>query len=329
MRPVDALLVRATYSEGFRAPTLFDLFASPAQSFDTAADTYGCAQGITSEPAPCSAGQQRQSFRVGSDTLKPETSRNVSAGFVYSPTTALTFTADYYRITLTNGITQLTAQQVLNNDANCIATTGAACTDAASLGTVLRSSNEAIEFVYEPKTNAASINTDGYDVSADYKLKTHSIGTFEFNLAMTQVLSFLQNGGPGQESYQEVGYFGTPGKRGSLTVNWAFQRFTSTAVWHRTWSTPDCDFATHQDSIGSCGTDRVNSFNDVDLQLTYAAFWKGTFQIGVRNLFNLDPPAEQRSAPPAPIPPGVMPAMTQGLYPIEGRTPYLGYTQKF
>jgi len=328
LRPVDPLLVRATYSEGFRAPTLFDLFASPAQSFDAAIDTYGCAQGITSEPAPCSSGEQRQSFRVGSDTLKPETSRNVSAGFVYSPLRSLTLTADYYRITLSNGITQLTAQQVLNNDYNCLTNTGKACTDAASLGTVVRASNDAIEFVYEPKTNAASINTDGYDIDLDYKLKTSQYGLFDFDLALTQVLSFLQQGGAGQETYQEVGYFGTPSKRGTFTVNWTLQRFTSTAVWHRTWSTPDCDFATHQDSIGSCGTDRVNSFNDVDLQLTYAAPWKGTFKVGVRNLFNLDPPASQFSAASTDTT-GRYTSYTEGLYPIEGRTPYLAYTQRF
>ncbi len=327
LRPDEKLLLRATYSEGFRAPTLYDLYAGPAQSFDTAIDTWGCVNNVN-ETEPCSAGEQRQSFRVGSDTLKPETSRNFSAGFVLSPVRSVTLTADYYRITLSNGITQMTAQQVLNNDYTCREATGAACTDASTLGTVLRASNGAIEFVYEPKTNASSINTDGFDLSADYKLKTTDFGKFDFTLALTQVLSYRIQAGAGNEVYEEVGTLGTPSKRGSFTINWSLKQFSSTAVWHRTWSTADCDYATAKDSPSSCGTDRINSFNDVDLQLSYAAPWKGVFTVGVRNLFNLDPPASSFEAASTDTT-GRYGAYTTGLYPIDGRVPYLRYTQTF
>jgi len=328
VRPIESLLLRSTYSEGFRAPTLYDLFASPAQSFDAAIDTYGCAKNITTEPFPCSSGQQRQAFRVGSNALKPETSRNINAGFVFSPVHAVTLTADYYRITLTNGIATLTAQQVLNNDANCIAATGKACTDAASQGTVVRASNEAITFVYEPKANASSINTDGFDLSADYKLQAHQYGVFDFSASMTQVLSYREQLSQGGETYEEVGFLGNPSKRGELSVNWAIQRFNSTAIWHRTWSTADCDPFTARDKPAKCGTDRVSSFNDLDLQLGYNAPWKGTFNIGVRNLFNLDPPASQFKAAGTDTT-GRYGVYQTGVYPMDGRVPYVSYTQRF
>lgn len=106
-------------------------------------------------------------------------------------------------------------------------------------------------------------------------------------------------------------------------MNWAIQRFNSTAIWHRTWSAADCDPFTARHTPAKCGTDRVSSFNDLDLQLSYSAPWKGTLSLGVRNLFNLDPPASQFKAA------GTDTTGRYGVYPMDGRVPYVSYTQRF
>ena len=33
-RPIDSLLIRTSYGEGFRAPSMSELYTSPTQSFD-------------------------------------------------------------------------------------------------------------------------------------------------------------------------------------------------------------------------------------------------------------------------------------------------------
>ncbi|MCH8930305.1 MAG: TonB-dependent receptor [Proteobacteria bacterium] len=49
-RPTDTLLIRASYGEGFRAPSMEELYSSPAQSFNDAIDSVRCAATPEGDP---------------------------------------------------------------------------------------------------------------------------------------------------------------------------------------------------------------------------------------------------------------------------------------
>ena len=83
--------VRATYSNGFRAPTLAESFYSATNVSPRSAFV---------QLAPNSPGARL----VGIDGLKPEASTNISAGLVLNPASGVAVTLDAYQITIRDRI---------------------------------------------------------------------------------------------------------------------------------------------------------------------------------------------------------------------------------
>ena len=141
-KPVDDLLMRANYAEGFRAPSVAQLFqgtihnpGGPADPCDqinneetppTPAVLARCAQlGV---PADVDSFAQHGSFLQGGDpNLQPETSRSAGIGAIYTPQwlPGLDFSLDWYHIRVRNAIGDPTEQSVVddcylrNNDTAC------------------------------------------------------------------------------------------------------------------------------------------------------------------------------------------------------------------
>ena len=127
LEAVRSLLFRGTWSEGFRAPTVADLFGGVSQSFEDYTDPcdtlFGSAAGsaacLADVPAgyrqPAQAGgvapgpgtQSPIPFLSGSNpNLTPETSESQTLGFVWSPTFAegLNLSLDWWNIRIDNTI---------------------------------------------------------------------------------------------------------------------------------------------------------------------------------------------------------------------------------
>jgi len=146
--PVRDLRLRANYSKAVRAPTLNDLFTPPTVDFANITDPCEAAQiGATPNRAancaalgvpttilpgsPCISKNTpvnspfvnclAHSFTLqvedrGNPNLQAETGRSLTLGGVYTPRfiPGLSFSADYFRINVTNLISQLSAQNVIN-----------------------------------------------------------------------------------------------------------------------------------------------------------------------------------------------------------------------
>ncbi len=106
----DALSVRATVGSGFHAP-------SPGQSNDEILTTnFIAGNQVQTGTYPVSTAIAQY---YGAKTLKPETSVNFGAGFVYKPISNLVLTVDYYHINVSSriGISQqftVTQQDIIN-----------------------------------------------------------------------------------------------------------------------------------------------------------------------------------------------------------------------
>ena len=101
-QPTPRLTLRSAVSTGFRAPSL-------NQSYYSSVVTNFAADPNTGNPVPFEIGifpvNSRESRALGARPLKPESSRNFSAGFALTPVDNLTFTSDFYYIAIDDRIT--------------------------------------------------------------------------------------------------------------------------------------------------------------------------------------------------------------------------------
>jgi len=195
-RPVDDLLLRATYAEGFRAPGVQDLFGGAGvqdpQLDDPCSDflNTGVSQDVIDNcidqgvPADGSYTQINPQIRIntgGNPELGAETSESVSLGFVYSPSNVegLDVTLDYYDIEVTNSISTIGAQNILN-----------ACTQSERLCDLIgRSSDGSVNRLLDVPVNIGSTEVSGVDLGVNYQFPTTAFG----NLATRFEASWLNN----------------------------------------------------------------------------------------------------------------------------------------
>jgi iron complex outermembrane recepter protein len=145
-QPVKQWTFRGALSNGFRAPSL-------SQSYYSQIATNFEADPNTGKPVPFEVGifpvNSPEARALGAKPLKAEKSVNVSAGLAFSPQQNITFTADYYFITLKDRIQLSTAIQG-DSVAHILANIGSRATAAQYM------------------TNAIDTHTQGVDVTANF-----------------------------------------------------------------------------------------------------------------------------------------------------------------
>jgi iron complex outermembrane receptor protein len=321
-RPIEDLLLRGTYAQGFRAPTLSDLYSGMSQSFETFLDpcdsAYGAAGSNPTVAARCAAAgvpanyHQRDQNGVAIDSnnggqtptpfdsvsnpkLKPETSVTRTFGLVYSPhyVDGLDITLDYYDIRLTNAIQYVDASQILNF---CyVQNLPGYCADFG------RNSNGSIAWLNEGLVNLGSINTTGYDFGIHYRLPETSFGRFRLSSDSSYLTQYQVNNGPGAPPQNLAGYmYGEDDLyrlRSNFQVDWNYRQFGASwtvryyAGLKDTCFTTDpameCSFPdTLNQSALVPGVSRKGSVAFNDAQFRYTTPWQGVFSVGVNNLFN-------------------------------------------
>lgn len=193
--PIDGLLVRGTYGEVFRAPSINELYAGIADSFPTTQDPCNtgkigglsaagqaicAAQGVPTGGAIQADSQLRA--RVGGEQdLKPETGDTVTLGVSYSPefVDGLNVTVDYWKIQLEDVIDSLSAANALDLCYTAL--------NATECNNITRKSNGSIEAVYTINRNLAERTAAGIDTEVSYKMSTE-IGDFSAFLGWTHLL---------------------------------------------------------------------------------------------------------------------------------------------
>lgn len=159
-QPLDeSLTLRATWGEGFRQPSLEELYAGPITAL---APTFDPLTGV-SEP--------ETTFQTRSNpALAPEDSRAFSGGLVYTPkfVAGLTLSIDFWDIQRTGVVTAPTPQQVLNREAAGRLLPGEA---------VERNASGQISRIILTNQNSGYQEARGVDLGIQYVLPTR-FGTF-------------------------------------------------------------------------------------------------------------------------------------------------------
>jgi iron complex outermembrane receptor protein len=178
-RPIRDVLLRGTYSQGFRAPSILELYQGKRMTNFQAVDPCngggaglpGCAGVPTGYNQNLYGAGTVQGVVSGNENLRPETADTFSAGIAITPAAVngLTLTVDWFRIKVKDAISSQTPTQILLACASRAAFCDLIDRDAAT-GEVLE--------LRQAVVNLSSIEVSGIDASARYRFGT-GIGTFE------------------------------------------------------------------------------------------------------------------------------------------------------
>lgn len=303
-QPLEILTFRGAASTGFRAPSLVDLY-SP--------QTLGATSGYMLGP-PCASGgsatgpftalncvSQGEALSGGNTHLGPETSDNYDLGFVLSPIENLGITVDYYRISVKNEIqtipsaaiyanpTTFSSLYVLNTAGTLTPAPaaplqcGSAVPPPASCGYILLNSQ-----------NTGGIQTSGFDISADYLLKT-TIGKVRFGTEGTLISNYRLQTYAGGPYLTRVGQWDKgfqPFIRWTqlVTADWTNGNWGA-GVTGRYLSPYTDEYTAEQGLQPTSGTVlTVASYTTWDGYGSWKPTKPLTVLLGVHNLFNKQPP---------------------------------------
>ena len=299
-RPIEGLLLRGTYAQGFRAPSLNELFQGARQTSFQGVDP--CNGGSNAARPGCAgvpAGYNQINFNLnglipgtiaGNRNLRPETSDSVSAGIAITPVSGLSLTVDYYWIKIKNAIASQSATQILQL---CALRGGVFCDLVrrdAGTGAVLD--------LLQGAQNLNSITTDGVDATLRYDFNT-SVGKFGAVVDASYLNKFRTvspNPATGGTIVDERAGKGDQPR--STYPRWKGQASL-------TWANDDADVVLRGRYIGPT-TDIVNTVKDdrtdavtyVDAEIGFDVDdGRARFGFGVNNLFDKMPPLSYANAP--------------------------------
>lgn len=255
-RVADTFSIRGTVGTGFHAP-------SPGQNNVQILTTnfVGGDQVQTGTYPVTSAVAQY----FGAESLSPEKSRNLGAGFVFNPSSAFTLTVDGYRIKVRNRIG--ISQDFLVTGPDVAAEPALA---AVGVGGVINYF-----------TNGYDTRTRGIDAVASYRTALAG-GPLSLTLAYSYNKSKVTDFIAGTISASQISDISnlSPKNRAILSAAWQIGDFSINARtnFYSSWRN-DTDYP--GDRFGSKFT------NDLDVSYTFAEHF--TFTVGAYNIFNTRP----------------------------------------
>ncbi|WP_313444066.1 TonB-dependent receptor domain-containing protein [Brevundimonas sp.] len=218
----DALALRASWGQGFRAPSVYaqsGAQASQPSVFDRGAFVF--VNTLTS----------------GRANLKPEKSESLNLGAVWTPINGLELGVDAWRFDYADQAVKESAQAIINQAA---ADTAAGRTGTEAQSRITRSASGALTFVQLYFVNASSIETQGIDLSARYRRglwggeATASatwtyVGAYDIRLDA----SAAKVSGVGSTNLNNIGR-SLPRNRGEFGLGWSGGPNALTALVHYT-----------------------------------------------------------------------------------------------
>ncbi len=296
-QPLDNLTFRASYGEGFRAPTLDVLTQKQTFSADPVSDPISCV--AAGAPANCSLQVDR--FSIANPSLKSEQSEQYSAGVVYDPFEWLDMSLDYYNIKITDSISSYSAQDIINCTRN--PAQFGAC--PAGLSAILRPATGAVQSVTTGFANRGVLKQDGLDLRLNTDFDFGAMGKLQNSLNVSYVLGYEVSDITGR-LVEQTGLGGAPDLRATLRNEYQYGDF-------------GIGFTTNFIGSHGEGTRENSSYATNDVQFSYNTPWNAKIAIGATNVGDRYPQLIAYDGRP----------FNFYLYDAYGRTTYFRYTQSF
>ena len=295
-KPIDQIAFRGSIGTGFREPSLPELF-TPLAPATTA---------IFLDPVTGVPGQFNQEVG-GNPNLVPEKSKQFSLGAIVEPIKGLSASVDYYHVRVDHAIIPLDAQTVVNL---------AAAGNPVYTPLVSRDSSGNITNIVTSNVNSGGVLTAGVDIDVKWNGLRTAVGQFNAELAGTWIQKYDLTTIDGTVQHS-VGRTTDPSDsainaitngglifrwKHALTVNWNYAAYglALTQNYQSSYrdappAIDDCDpsdYTPPDAPPAVCATGRkVTSFSTYDLQGEYSGWKNLSLRLGLKNIFNRQPPA--------------------------------------
>lgn len=268
-QPMKELVLRGSAGTGFRAPSFSELYrptsfgTSPAFLYDSVLDLF----------------DQYPTEKISNPDLKPEKSKQFSAGIVYEPVRNALVSLDYWRIEKTDVISDLSGKIILENPQRYAAYIKRDSFDTPTL--ILR------------KENQGGLKTSGVDLEARWRGAATDVGRFGLNFSGTYVIEYKRQFGKAEGFLENAGRFLQDQTiqrwRHRVSADWDFGPVGVTLG--------NSYFSRHTDDSYLPGTEprKVKAYSLWDLSANWKASKQLNVRAGVQNLLDTDPPFSNQS----------------------------------
>lgn len=287
-RPIPQLMFRGNYNTAFRVPAFNQLFNGQIESLFTGndlADPETCPGGVPNPAVPGCANLVRSIDIIngGNPNLEPETAEMWSLGVVFEPSRNFSLTVDYYNIRRDNTIQVLTLRQLVNNY-------------TLFQDRFIRGPGNVLTDIDQTWVNIGGQTTEGLEIVArggfdmwGGRLLAGIDGTYLFEKT-EQLL-------PGIPAENRLGVFTFSGDLGLRWKHNAFISYTNDD-WNVTFTQIFRNGYENQQLPGIANgsvtrpdvVDRVRDYITYNLFVGFTGVEGMRFGVGVRNLFDRDPP---------------------------------------
>ena len=287
--PIPDIVIRASRSKDIRAPTLQDLFGNNLPGFNSALDPF-------TNTIPLF-----QTRITGNPNLTPEIADNLTVGVVLRPSflPGFTFSADYWKINLRDGIGNLGVQ---NGVDLCFRGVQQFCDQITRTNGVITS------MTVSPQ-NFATQRTSGFDFVGRYRFEIADLiasvpGEMLISVNINKNIRNVVNPGIGviTNNVGQNSPFGVPYWRANIGVDYIGEKLSvgflaraiSDGLWNTNWIECDtgCPVSTPQNRTINVGGNQIDGATYLDATASYKFIVGKTDLVAfvnVRNLLGSDP----------------------------------------
>ena len=277
--PSKQVLLRASAGKGFRAPSMSELHRPTVYSQTaTLPDPVYC-EAEDNDYSVCASNWDTR--RYSNDKLKPERSRQFTAGLVLEPSQHWTFSFDYWNIKRTDLISEIGDDIILGN--------------LGKYGDLVhRDEDNEIDYIELRKENRGAQKAAGIDITADLHGVKTAWGRFGGHLSGTYVLDSKIQTSPGDVFISNLNKFVTDGVvqrwRHTITLDWDNGPYSASLSNTYSSGYADQNSAINTDDGSVVKPNRVKAYTLWDMSAAYAVSKQFKLRAGIQNLFNTSPP---------------------------------------
>lgn len=295
-------LVRAGYAQGFRAPSMAEMYLGDTVSYQSVVDTVRCLAYrvgplgptdprtrsvcgvLTNGELGTGAVAQVQTTSAGNKDLAPETARSAYLGVVVEPSREWSLALDFYLIEHLNRILQPTASFVLANLPGSVTRFAPSADDliAQAPGALRGVGGDTVSGLRQSYFNAGRQVTGGVDLEWRYRT-AWGPGRLDISSSTTYVDSLRRQTAPDGPMLKVDGSYDNPRVRSTAAALWTVGPWATALGIQYTGSMDDA-----RSQVGR--PVKVPAWVSYDLNITYRGIRNVTWAVGGRNITNRNPP---------------------------------------
>jgi len=314
-RPIESLLLRASMGQGFRAPTLSDLYMGTSEGFLDTVNYVQC-QALGEDIDSCEREETIAVRSGGNLLLQPEESESVSMGLVWDISDNFDISIDYWQLDTEQMIDTIHQDEIVYTQAVLNAQgQGGQVGDIYPGSSVTFLGNGRIDHVVAPTSNIGVTEREGIDMNFGAQFET-GYGDFGASLNVSKFLtykdSYLDNGEL-VVSNDRLGEEDYPDLRVNVNLDWSMDDHTVTYFSSYT-SAQDMDVYADETETNFF---EIESYMTHNISYSYSTPWNSNIAVGANNFTDEEPVFDKYGG------------YNGSLYSPYGRTYYVTFSQSF